>query len=565
VTWYLTDLARYRSEREGLEGLGSQAAWLTPVGWRVDNAMRLILDAEIVVGEVTYPVYLRYPAHFPHTPPSVFPRDEKSRWSNHQFGVGGELCLEFGPDNWTPDLTGAQMLESAYRLLAGENPSPGETAVVASRHVDSLGQMLRRETLRFLVTRNLNAFFADVPVGATFTGNLLAAFRKPRGAVYFIDKIALADGAKWEDQSIPASLGYELFERPVAIFRIAADAALPPTISVEEFKASCVQYGCTTDANYVVILCGVNAYAYSHFGDAKEVIEVAVVPPDVEARRLDESHDLLKEKSVALVGCGSLGSKIATMLARCGIGRFFLVDDDLLMPDNLVRNELDWRDMGFHKVDGVARRTQYVNPSVKTSVRRIQLAGLESSGSAETAIMSLSECDLIIDATANPNVLNLISAVAASAKKPILWAEVFGGGIGGLIARCRPELEPPPQYMRRAIENWFEEQGAPPVRATRDYGTGGEGAPLLADDADVSAIAAPAARLAIDTLLAREPSLFPHSAYTIGLAPGSVFSQPFQTFPIETGAHPVLEPEKTLSADETSAELDRIIRLFAPK
>ena len=119
--------------------------------------------------------------------------------------------------------------------------------------------------------------------------------------------------------------------------------------------------------------------------------------------------------------------------------------------------------------------------------------------------------------------------------------------------------------MRRAIENWFADQNATPVRATRDYGTGGEGAPLLADDADVSAIAAPAARLAIDTLLARDPSLFPYSAYAIGLAPGSVFSQPFQTFPIDTDAQPVLEPEKTLSAAEASAELSQIIQLFVPK
>ena len=116
----------------------------------------------------------------------------------------------------------------------------------------------------------------------------------------------------------------------------------------------------------------------------------------------------------------------------------FLVDDDLLMPDNLVRNELDWRDMGCHKAHAVARRMQFVNPAAKTSVRLIQLAGLEASGTAETAILSLSECDLVIDATANPNVLNLVSAVAASAQKPIVWAEVFAGGIGGLVARCRP-------------------------------------------------------------------------------------------------------------------------------
>jgi hypothetical protein len=56
-----------------------------------------------------------------------------------------------------------------------------------------------------------------------------------------------------------------------------------------------------------------------------------------------------------------------------------------------------------------------------------------------------------------------------------VWAEVFGGGIGGLIARFRPGLEPQPQYMQRAIENWFGEHNATPVRVSRLYETGGEG------------------------------------------------------------------------------------------
>jgi hypothetical protein len=87
----------------------------------------------------------------------------------------------------------------------------------------------------------------------------------------------------------------------------------------------------------------------------------------------------------------------------------------------------------------------------------------------------IGECDLIFDATANPDILNLVSAVAASVTKPVMWAEIFGGGTGGLIARCRPGVEPPPQYMRRAIENWFGERGPPPVRSTRTYETERDG------------------------------------------------------------------------------------------
>ena len=49
------------------------------------------------------------------------------------------------------------------------------------------------------------------------------------------------------------------------------------------------------------------------------------------------------------------GSKVGTMLARSGVARFFLADDDILFPDNFVRNDLDWRDVGSHKANALLR------------------------------------------------------------------------------------------------------------------------------------------------------------------------------------------------------------------
>jgi sulfur-carrier protein adenylyltransferase/sulfurtransferase len=159
------------------------------------------------------------------------------------------------------------------------------------------------------------------------------------------------------------------------------------------------------------------------------------VPAQPEAQRLDASHETLKSKYVALIGCGSLGSKLGAMLARSGVGKFLLIDDDLLFPDNFVRNDLDWRDIGTHKVAALARRMQLVNPAVETKIWRARLGGQESSASAGSFLSTMGECDLIVDATANPDSLNLASAVASATAKSVIWAEVFGGGIGGLIAR----------------------------------------------------------------------------------------------------------------------------------
>ena len=165
---------------------------------------------------------------------------------------------------------------------------------------------------------------------------------------------------------------------------------------------------------------------------------------------------ILSTKSVALIGCGSLGSKVGTMLARSGVARFVLVDDDILLPDNFVRNDLDWRDVGSHKANALLRRMTLVNPAAQSEIWRARLGGQESSASAETMLKLIGDCDLIFDATANPDILNLMSAIATVRKRPLVWAEVFGGGIGGLIARCRPE--------RRAVAATYEARDRKLVR-----------------------------------------------------------------------------------------------------
>ena len=561
MTWYLSDIARFKSEREGLETFAIAVEWFTALAWRMDEIMRLVLDAEIAVGNRTFPIFLRYPDTFPFSPPSVFPRGNNSRWSSHQFGAGGELCLEYGPDNWTPDMTGVLMIESAHRLLSLENPTGGEPAVVASRHMDTLGQHLRLTYLRLLVTRELATFFETAPANTTITGNLVACYHA-EGSTYVLNTVTAPAEAAWTDPGVPKPLVDEGRDQPVAIFKLNDDTPLPTTANLQSFKSACASLGFESSHSFAIIIRGSEIHFYLLWEKDQSVSAGSILPPQEFHPRLDESHEVLRTKSVALIGCGSLGSKVGTMLARSGVARFVLVDDDVLLPDNFVRNDLDWRDVGSHKANALARRMTLANPAAQSEIWRARLGGQESSASAETMLKLIGDCELIFDATANPDILNLMSAIASMRKRPLVWGEVFGGGIGGLIARCRPDVEPSPQHMRRAIENWFADKGARPIRSRRGYETGADGPPLIADDADVSAIAAHAARLTIDLLIGRQPSLFPHSVYVIGLGVGSVFEQPFQTFPIEVGDPPPSEATPELSTEEIGEEFSSLMNLF---
>ena len=57
----------------------------------------------------------------------------------------------------------------------------------------------------------------------------------------------------------------------------------------------------------------------------------------------------LQKCSVAIVGCGSVGSSVADILAQSGVGRLVLVDHEFLGPENLSRNTLGATSVGYSK------------------------------------------------------------------------------------------------------------------------------------------------------------------------------------------------------------------------
>ncbi|GMT99597.1 hypothetical protein KH5H1_37170 [Corallococcus caeni] len=64
----------------------------------------------------------------------------------------------------------------------------------------------------------------------------------------------------------------------------------------------------------------------------------------------------ISEAHVAIVGCGSLGSGVAEILARAGVGRLTLVDPDSLSWDNVARHALGGSAVGRSKASELASR-----------------------------------------------------------------------------------------------------------------------------------------------------------------------------------------------------------------
>lgn len=64
----------------------------------------------------------------------------------------------------------------------------------------------------------------------------------------------------------------------------------------------------------------------------------------------------LQGKTVTVLGCGSLGSGVATLLAKAGVGGLNLIDPEVLASENTTRHDLGISDVGRWKADALAER-----------------------------------------------------------------------------------------------------------------------------------------------------------------------------------------------------------------
>lgn len=74
--------------------------------------------------------------------------------------------------------------------------------------------------------------------------------------------------------------------------------------------------------------------------------------------------NVMTEKKVVILGCGSVGSLIAMELARSGVGNFLLVDADTLEYHNLCRHQCGIEDVGDLKVNALKYKLLNINPNV---------------------------------------------------------------------------------------------------------------------------------------------------------------------------------------------------------
>lgn len=94
-----------------------------------------------------------------------------------------------------------------------------------------------------------------------------------------------------------------------------------------------------------------------------------------DSRFSPEIHRKLKEASVGIAGLGGLGSHIAVMLARCGIGHLHLIDFDRVDITNLNRQAYTTAHLGMKKTEALASILYEINPYMQVTGDCVRVTG----------------------------------------------------------------------------------------------------------------------------------------------------------------------------------------------
>lgn len=550
MLWTLENPTRFLQERLALERLALEVKWLQTLKWTLTQKGLLQVNAEINVAGEIFQVELIYPNLFPETPAFVRPGNGITpRWSNHQYGPGGVLCLEWGPDTWRPEISGADLLRSTYKLLSTERPAGGDSIKVPSRHYVTLGQEVRQNPRRLL----FNTPVAEL-VGKLEDQSYLKLITKrifhDSNTVFFISEMTQKDSPPQKNHELPASfwelMHLFLLDSPGWLFKSKSIPPGPFTNSKQLLDA--IQAAGFSDftfpendgkitLDHLVLIVGadnkVRAFTVAIYGDGsvKDCFVIDSTKADG-MQRLPPRNPNLSTKRVGIVGLGSVGSKVAVSLARSGIRRFLLVDDDILLPGNLCRNELTWTHVGMNKAEAVRETLLLIAPDIDVQCRQARIAGQESAESASTAVDALAACDILIDATASPSVFLLLAAITKKRSLPIVWGEIFAGGIGAMVARSRPGKDPDASTTRAGLYHALEALPKAPFIHEAEYDVATEKEPLTAFDSEVAQLAAVITRFVVDALLAPTTSEFPYSVYLLGFKKAWIFTAPFDARPL---------------------------------
>jgi integrative and conjugative element protein (TIGR02256 family) len=121
-------------------------------------------------------------------------------------------------------------------------------------------------------------------------------------------------------------------------------------------------------------------------------------PEIVVARDNGTSAQYWRDRHVAILGCGAIGSMIAMLLARAGVGKLQLYDKAVVKPGLLVRQIFDRHQIGYTKVSATGNNVRYISDKIAIAEFNRDILGVLNDGEARNTLLG---ADVVINATAS--------------------------------------------------------------------------------------------------------------------------------------------------------------------
>ncbi len=134
----------------------------------------------------------------------------------------------------------------------------------------------------------------------------------------------------------------------------------------------------------------------------------------------EEGQERLRQSSAAIIGCGALGTALANLLVRAGIGRLRIVDRDFVEPSNLQRQTLfeeSDANAALPKAAAAEKRLTAINSDVRVE-------GLVADLSPDNLDECLGGFPLLLDGTDNFETRLLVNDYAVRHGVPWVYAAV---------------------------------------------------------------------------------------------------------------------------------------------
>jgi hypothetical protein len=145
----------------------------------------------------------------------------------------------------------------------------------------------------------------------------------------------------------------------------------------------------------------------------------------------------LQEKNCLLLGCGSVGSRVAELLIKSGVGLLWLADKGELRAGNVSRHVLGLDYVGQNKAEGLKKFLHKRNPQAKIGTHTTDILH-----SPEAVSNMVSQSDLIVSCLGNDAAELYSSQAATAGGKPILFCRTYLRGRLGEIFISQPDRHP---------------------------------------------------------------------------------------------------------------------------